>query len=111
AFLAQPNGHDSFREALNDLATFVERPVRGLLIVDDDESERLALSDLLGGEDVHVEAVGTGEDALQILEKGHVNCLVLDLRLPDGSGFDLLERLKTDERFRDVPVIVHTGKA
>ena len=42
--------------------------------------------------------------------KGHVDCLVLDLRLPDGSGFDLLERSRAT-RFRDLPVIVHTGKA
>src|SRR4051794_31683307 len=64
AFLAQPVGDDAFAEALDNLATFIERPVRGLLIVDDDEAERIALTELLGGEDVQVEAVGTGEDAL-----------------------------------------------
>jgi CheY-like chemotaxis protein len=65
----------------------------------------------VGGEDVEVVGAGTSADALAELEKGPIDCIVLDLKLPDGSGFELLEKLKDDERFCEVPVIIHTGKA
>src|SRR5262249_36385071 len=75
AFLPQPVTAAALGGALDTLSSFVERPSRGLLIVEDDERERLALSELLGGEDVRVETAGTGEEALQVLEGSQVDCL------------------------------------
>jgi CheY-like chemotaxis protein len=57
-----------------------------------------------------VTSAGSSEEALTVLDREHVDCMVLDLRLPEMSGFALLESVKTDPRFRDLPVIVHTGK-
>jgi CheY-like chemotaxis protein len=45
-----------------------------------------------------------------MLRQEHYDCVVLDLRLPDMSGFEVLERLREDEELRDVPVVVFTGR-
>ena len=63
------------------------------------------------GDDVRVTAVGSSEEALTALDEQPFHCIVLDLKLPRTTGFVLLERIKEEERFRDIPVIVHTGKA
>jgi HAMP domain-containing protein/CheY-like chemotaxis protein len=94
------------------IADFVERGVRNLLVVDDDEDQRTAIVELVGtGDDVEVTAVGSSEEALELLA-GDVrfDCMVLDLKLPKMSGFALLEKVKTDERWRTLPVIVYTGR-
>jgi signal transduction histidine kinase/CheY-like chemotaxis protein len=106
-----PAAPEVLAQAFTDLAAFLDRPVRRLLVVDDDETARNAVGELVGGDDVEVTAVGTSEDALAELDKGSFDCIVLDLKLPKMTGFDLLERLKSDDALRDVPVIIHTGKA
>ncbi|HXD50158.1 MAG TPA: response regulator, partial [Gemmatimonadaceae bacterium] len=63
-----------------------------------------------GGDDVEVTAVGSSEEALQRLEEKTFDCMVLDLKLPDTTGFKLLEQLKKDARFSTLPVIVYTGQ-
>jgi HAMP domain-containing protein/signal transduction histidine kinase/CheY-like chemotaxis protein len=87
------------------------RRTRHVLVVDDDEVESRAIASLIGGDDVEVETVGSSEEALSRLDEVRFDCIVLDLKLPKASGFSLLERVKTDEKLRNVPVIIHTGKA
>jgi CheY-like chemotaxis protein len=95
----------------DELMGFLERRVKKLLVVEDDEAERLSIVELIGGEeDVEVTAVGSSEDALEALEHDRFDCLVLDLKLPQMTGFVLLEHIKKDESLHDIPVIVHTGK-
>jgi CheY-like chemotaxis protein len=102
------------REALvavfKGLAEFLDRRVRDLLVVEDDETERKSIAELLGGEDVTITGVDSSEAALEQLEARPFDCMVLDLKLPQMTGFALLEKLKSDDRFRGLPVIVHTGK-
>jgi CheY-like chemotaxis protein len=110
-FTEAPAGTEEIRAAFQGLAGFLDRPVRRLLVVEDDETQRNAVGELVAGEDVEVTAVGTSEAALAELDKGAFDCIVLDLKLPKMTGFELLERLKSDDELRDVPVIIHTGKA
>jgi CheY-like chemotaxis protein len=85
--------------------------VKNLLIVEDDETERNAMAELIGGgQDVAITAVGSGEEALRELATKPFDCMVLDLKLPDASGFELLEKLKTDPGNANTPVIIYTGK-
>jgi CheY-like chemotaxis protein len=80
------------------------------LIVEDNEIERTGIVELLAHDDIEVVAVCTGEEALTALEGGSFDCCVVDLRLPDMSGFELLDRLQTDPARRDLPIVVFTGK-
>jgi HAMP domain-containing protein/CheY-like chemotaxis protein/putative methionine-R-sulfoxide reductase with GAF domain len=110
AFLEKPISKDDLEQAFAEIQTFIDRGVRTLLIVEDDEDQRRAVVELIGGGDVDVTAVGTSEQALAALDERRFDCMVLDLKLPDMGGFDLLEKLKEDPRHSRTPVIVYTGK-
>ena len=112
AYLQKPVTREALAEAFGGIATFVERRVKNLLVVDDDDVERNSIVELIGSDDgdVEITAVGSSEEALRELAARPYDCMVLDLKLPDMAGFDLLERLKQDEAHRDLPVIIHTGK-
>ncbi len=111
AVLQKPVEHGVLDEQFARIADFVERAVRRLLVVDDDADQRDAIVELIGtGDDVEVVSVGSSEEALEALDaEARFDCMVLDLKLPKMSGFALLEKVKDDERFRNLPVIVYTG--
>ena len=81
-----------------------------LLIVEDDDNQRKALVELIGNGDVVTTAVGSAEESLNLLRTQHFDCMVLDLGLPDMTGFDLINMIKSDEKLRELPIIVYTGK-
>jgi CheY-like chemotaxis protein len=81
-----------------------------LLVVEDDETERQGIVELLTHSDIDIIAVGTGGEALHMLMENSMDCCVVDLRLPDMSGFDLLERIQAEPGLRNIPVVVFTGK-
>ncbi|MDX6423984.1 MAG: hypothetical protein QOI67_1455, partial [Gaiellaceae bacterium] len=111
AFLEKPVQREGLEDAFASLATFIDRGVRNLLVVEDDESQRKAIVELVGvGDDVNIVAVGSTDEALAALEATRFDCMVLDLKLPGKGGFSLLERVKKSEEHRGVPVIVYTGK-
>ncbi|MEN3312406.1 MAG: hypothetical protein V7645_1735, partial [Actinomycetota bacterium] len=111
AFLEKPISKEGLEETFGEISSFIDRGLKRLLVVEDDESQRQAVVDLIGSdEDIEVTAVGTAEAALEALDLERFDCMVLDLKLPDMGGFDLLERLKEDEHHSSIPVIVYTGK-
>jgi CheY-like chemotaxis protein len=112
AVLQKPVEHATLDEQFVRISEFVERGVRNLLVVDDDETQRTSIVELVGtGDDVEVTAVGSSEEALALLEgETRFDCMVLDLKLPKMSGFSLLEKVKKDDRWRSLPVIVYTGR-
>jgi HAMP domain-containing protein/signal transduction histidine kinase/DNA-binding response OmpR family regulator len=107
---AGPMDPDGVRAAVEGLVAYASRDHRHLLVVEDDETERAAVATLLGGDDVVVTGVGNSDDALEVLQTTPVDCVVLDLKLPKTSGFQLLEQIKEDPGLQDVPVIIYTGK-
>jgi CheY-like chemotaxis protein len=110
AFLRKPVTRDELGEALNHVRSFLDRRVKNLLVVEDDPHQRKAILELIGNGDVSTTAVGTAEECLAELEAKHFDCLVLDLGLPDVNGFQLIEKIKSEERLRDVPIIIYTGR-
>jgi len=111
AFLEKPVSKETLDEAFGEISTFIDRHVRHLLVVEDDDTQRDAIVELIGGgDDVEITAVASSEDALEALEKTQIDCMVLDLKLPKMTGFTLLEKVKTDERFGTLPIIIYTGK-
>jgi CheY-like chemotaxis protein/HAMP domain-containing protein/signal transduction histidine kinase len=111
AYLVKPATIDDLDLAFDRIRTYVGPHKRRLLIVEDNDIERGAIVDLLAHDDIDVEAVSDGREALRALAERSFDCCVVDLRLPDMSGFDLLDRLQRDESLRDLPVVVFTGKA
>ncbi|MBD3884496.1 response regulator [Phormidium tenue FACHB-886] len=110
ACLQKPISSDVLLNALARIREFVDRPVKALLIVEDDELQRQSIADLVGTEDVITTTVGTGIEALEALRSNHFDCLVLDLGLPDMNGFELIEQIKQEPRFGYLPIVVYTGK-
>ncbi len=112
AYLEKPVSPDDIGDALARLVQFLDAPVRRLLVVEDDERERSSIIELIGGgdNDLVIVGVGSSEEAIAALEADSFGCMVLDLKLPKTSGFGLLEHVKGDDRWADMPVIVYTGK-
>jgi CheY-like chemotaxis protein/signal transduction histidine kinase/HAMP domain-containing protein len=110
AHLTKPVTRDALDRAFTEIRAFIERRVKNLLVVEDDDIERSSIVELIGNNDVHVTAVGTGQEALDAVEREPFDCMVLDLGLSDMSGFELLEQLQKRERLAHLPVIVYTGK-
>ncbi|HET6425417.1 MAG TPA: response regulator, partial [Planctomycetaceae bacterium] len=101
---------DTLNSALGRLRDFTKSRTKRLLIVEDNDIERLSIVELLGHSDIDVVSVGTGKDALEAMHEQEFDCVVLDLRLPDMSGFELLETAQSDAAWADVPVVVFTGR-
>jgi len=101
---------DSLKTALDHLKDFAAPRTKRLLIVEDNEIERQSIIELLGYEDIEIVTVATGGEAIDALTHSAFDCMVLDLRLPDMTGFALLERLQADPALADVPVVIFTGK-
>jgi CheY-like chemotaxis protein len=110
AFIEKPATKELLEDTFGSISSFIDRPVKRLLVVDDDEGQRNSIAELVGGGDVEIEGVGSAADALKVLAERTPDCVVLDLKLPDKSGFQLLEQVKQDERWRDLPIIIYTGK-
>jgi CheY-like chemotaxis protein len=108
--LQKPLTRSELASAFDDISAFMQRGVRRLLVVEDDEAQRLGIVDLIGNGDVVTTAVPTGQDALSALNSEEYDCMVLDLRLPDMTGFELIEKIQKDLGQQDLPIIVYTGK-
>ncbi|MDQ4143770.1 MAG: HAMP domain-containing protein, partial [Actinomycetota bacterium] len=110
-YLQQPITDELLDEKLREVAGSLEQKSKNLLVVEDNDVERASIIELIGSEnDVVTTAVGSSEEALQALEATDFDCMVLDLKLPEMTGFDLLEKLKKDDRHRYLPVIIYTGR-
>ncbi|MGF2040141.1 MAG: response regulator [Nostoc sp. CmiVER01] len=109
-YLQKPVSPEALTQVLTEIKGFIERQVKNLLIVEDDPVQAQSIIELIGNGDVHSTAVGTGAEALSILRSHHFDCMVLDLGLPDMSGFTLIEEIKQESRLLKLPIIVYTGK-
>ena len=79
-------------------------------MIEDNPAEQLSIAALLEHNDIEIVSAGTGAAALELLREKPADCVVLDLRLPDISGFEVLEQLNADPALADLPVIVFTGR-
>jgi CheY-like chemotaxis protein/signal transduction histidine kinase/CHASE3 domain sensor protein len=108
-YLVKPVNREDLSDVLKTLEAQLTRTVRRVLIVEDDPVQRDALSRLLGSGDVETISAGTAAECLRLLKEQTFDCMVLDLSLPDASGFSLLETLSKDGDHAFPPVIVYTG--
>jgi CheY-like chemotaxis protein/HAMP domain-containing protein len=110
AFMNKPATTDELASALQRIRNFAAANVRELLVVEDDPAEQLSIAELIGFDDVTITAVGSGQEALQAMRTKQFDCVVLDLRLPDVSGFELLGEIQADAKLRETPIVVFTGR-
>ena len=108
--LRKPVTREQLIESFDKIAAFAQRNIRHLLVVEDDDVQRLSIVELIGDGDVQTTAVGTGEAALAELQAHQFDCMVLDLKLPDMSGFELIERIQKELGQIELPIIIYTGK-
>ncbi|HUP64744.1 MAG TPA: HAMP domain-containing protein [Thermoanaerobaculia bacterium] len=109
AQLQKPVTREALAGALEKMKDFVESPTRRLLVIEDDEIQRKSIVELVGDEDVVISSVASGEEALAAMRDTSFDCIVLDLGLPDMTGVELIQRMKT-ELNQQPPVIVYTGR-
>jgi signal transduction histidine kinase/CheY-like chemotaxis protein len=110
-YMLKPIEREQIKAALQKLESRFTRTVRRLLVVEDDLTQRDAICQLLGGDNVEIVAVGTLREALDILRSVTLDCVVIDLALPDGTGYDLLETMAKDEGYSFPSVVVYTGRS
>ena len=108
-YLEKPARREQLVEVLTALQDKLASRMRRVLIVEDDAVQREAMDKLLGSQDVETVGVGTAAECLEELRSGKYDCLVLDLALPDASGFSLLETLSEESEEGLPPVIVYTA--
>ena len=110
SFITKPTTAEGLGDALQRLSDFSQPRRRRLLIVEDNAAERFGITQLLAHDDIDIAAVGTGSAALEAMDAEEFDCVVLDLKLPDISGFDLLAQFGARDKPMDVPIIVFTGR-
>jgi CheY-like chemotaxis protein/signal transduction histidine kinase len=110
-YAVKPIERDQLLEAMGRIEDRLTARVRRVLVVEDDPRQRDSACALLAGDGIELVPVGTMSDALASLSRQSFDCMVLDLQLPDGSGFDLLDRMAASEEYGFPPVIVYTGRA
>jgi len=110
SFVTKPTTTEGVDAALSRIKEYATPRRKRLLVVEDNPAEQMSITELLGYDDVEIETAGTGREALESLRRQSADCVVLDLRLPDMSGFEVLEELRADQSLAEVPVVVFTGR-
>jgi CheY-like chemotaxis protein/signal transduction histidine kinase/HAMP domain-containing protein len=110
SFVSKPTSPEGVEAALARIKEYAKPRRKRLLVVEDDKAEQMSIAELLGHDDIEIVTTGTGSGALNLLRQDPCDCVVLDLRLPDMTGFEVLEELRADASLSDLPVVVFTGR-
>ncbi len=109
-YITKPVSMENLNEVFNKIENVVSKPMKNLLLVEDDENQRKAIFELIGNGDVRITAVATGHEAYNHLKSANFDCMILDLGLPDMSGVELLNKIRNNENLIHLPIVVYTGK-
>ncbi|MDP3575530.1 MAG: response regulator, partial [Archangium sp.] len=110
SYLIKEPSTEGLEASIDRMKDFTVPRTKRLLVVEDNEVERSSVVELLGHDDIEIVTAGTGEEALASMREKPFDCVVLDLRLPDMTGFTLLEQMHAEPKLMEVPVVVFTGK-
>jgi HAMP domain-containing protein/CheY-like chemotaxis protein len=110
SYIVKPATTQAIEASLDRVKSFVAQWPKRLLLVEDNAIESKSIVELLAHDDVDIAVAGSGKKAMALLRERRFECCVLDLRLPDMSGFQLLEWIRSESGLYDLPIIVFTGK-
>jgi CheY-like chemotaxis protein/signal transduction histidine kinase/HAMP domain-containing protein len=110
SYINKPVSRDMLQEEFTRIQKFLMGGKRSLLVVEDDMAQRESIVSLIGDSDVHIVTAETGQAAIAALAEQHFDCMVLDLTLPDISGFDLLDQIGKQQALRDLPIVIYTAQ-
>jgi CheY-like chemotaxis protein/signal transduction histidine kinase/CHASE3 domain sensor protein len=109
-FMKKPVTLADLQQAFDKIEGFIEKKIKKLLIVEDNKEQNQAICELIGNGDVKCYQAHSGNEALMMLARDGYDCIILDIGLPDISGFELLEAIKETEPWNQIPVIIYTGR-
>jgi CheY-like chemotaxis protein len=110
SYINKPVSREMLQEEFKRIQKFLMGGKRSLLVVDDEMAQRDAIVSLIGDSDVRIVTAADGKAALEALAQQHFDCMVLDLTLPDVSGFDLLDQIGKQPALRDLPIVIYTAQ-
>jgi HAMP domain-containing protein/CheY-like chemotaxis protein/signal transduction histidine kinase len=110
SFVNKPTTTEGVSAALSQIKEYAKPRRKRLLIVEDNAAEQISIRELLDHDDIEIITTDTGAGALSTLRENPCDCVVLDLRLPDMSGFEVLDLIRSDTTLSEVPVVVFTGR-
>lgn len=109
-YAVKPTTREELKEVFARLEAKLTQKVKRVLLVEDDDLQRDSITRLIGDDDIEITAVGLAQQALDLLRTNVYDCMVIDLKLPDMLGNDLLKRMSTEDICSFPPVIVYTGR-
>ncbi len=109
-YAVKPASLDQLKQVFSKLEEKFTQKTKRVLLVEDDANQRQAVVHLIGDKDVNITAVETGAEALNLLRNHIYDCMIIDLKLPDMEGHQLLQHMSTEELVAFPPVIVYTGR-
>jgi CheY-like chemotaxis protein/signal transduction histidine kinase len=109
-YLKKPVNAKSLSGAFDKIEHFLEKKMKHLLIVEDNENMRKTMRQLLKGSDIKISEVASAVECLEVLRKDDFDCIILDLGLPDKNGLDLIRDIREIHLENTPPIIVYTGQ-
>lgn len=109
-YLTKPVSPKMLDDAFKKIENIISKPIKKVMVVEDDEIMRKSIVELLGDSSIAITAVESGKEAYELLQKGKFDCLILDLGLEEMSGYELLEKIRKNKKIVDLPIIIYTGK-
>jgi CheY-like chemotaxis protein/HAMP domain-containing protein len=109
-FLQKPVTVNEINDAFDRIEGLISKPLKKLLVVEDDEAMRLSINELIGEENIQITSASKGQEALELLKSETFDAMILDLGLEDMTGYDLLQKIGKRNDAHKMPVIIYTGK-
>ncbi|MCG6576073.1 response regulator [Pseudomonas sp. AF32] len=109
-YAVKPTTREELKDVFARLEAKLTQKVKRVLLVEDDDLQRDSITRLIGDDDIEITAVGFAQQALDLLRDNVYDCMIIDLKLPDMLGNDLLKRMSAEEICSFPPVIVYTGR-
>ncbi len=109
-YLTKPIKNEELESAFDKLEDFIQKKMSSLLLVEDDANLRRSIKKIIGETDISITDAGSGKEAMEALKTKNFDCMILDLGLPDMTGFELLKKLNKEIKPPLPPIIVYTGR-